>query len=556
MSDILKMMANLRFTEKEIEEIDMLHFEGEHQVEGSESWLAGKVLTPIHIDHELFIRVFRVVWKEFPLEDTSIEDVQGDFQYGDWLKVDSGKPKNVGVQSLKPGVVLTKRDVVDVATSSTTGVIISRSSQAIVVNGDNGKGSRVEGTKGRSYKRCYGRKDTEGSLAIKKARSEMGVNANVVDDGPEDTPPQKAIVSECKHVQDVFIADGIAASLPISPFSNCHELILEVVSLLDREALTHFGTLLWSIWNRRNKWVHDGKLTPARIVVVDVRTLLVDMAAACSTSAHHPPYTRSLTWAAPNDGTVKVNVDVAFCPDTGIAAIGVIARDSHRLVIDAYASTLLGVHTAETAQACAFAKGIELVVANNWPNAIVEGDSSFVVARLRSTDHDFSTIASHLTSARATLANNSGIWIHYAAKDQEIRVRQRFYESKKSYTGMHMYKEAYQCLHILVTAAKTVIVFSITSGANVSFFLNACLWAFSGSFMETKQKVRTKRFHTTAPDIKYQSALSYTKYEGSVRLAMTQFPNVQLHGLIKLIYLNRRGPYNTSRRTFTQHIAN
>ncbi|KAK8614986.1 hypothetical protein V6N13_068772 [Hibiscus sabdariffa] len=208
MSDILKMMANLRFTEKEIEEIDMLHFEGEHQVEGSESWLAGKVLTPIHIDHELFIRVFRVVWKEFPLEDTSIgqnmflfkfvtvDNVASVLARCPWsFNVDSGKPKNVGVQSLKPGVVLTKRDVVDVATSSTTGVIISRSSQAIVVNGDNGKGSRVEGTKGRSYKRCYGRKDTEGSLAIKKARSEMGVNANVVDDGPEDTPPQKAIVS-------------------------------------------------------------------------------------------------------------------------------------------------------------------------------------------------------------------------------------------------------------------------------------------------------------------------------------------------------------------------
>ncbi|KAK8680444.1 hypothetical protein V6N13_109388 [Hibiscus sabdariffa] len=66
---------------------------------------------------------------------------------------------------------------------------------AIVVNGDNGKGSRVEGSKGRSYKRCYGRKDIEGSLAIKKARSETGVNVNVADDGPEDTPPQKAIVS-------------------------------------------------------------------------------------------------------------------------------------------------------------------------------------------------------------------------------------------------------------------------------------------------------------------------------------------------------------------------
>ncbi|KAK8714271.1 hypothetical protein V6N13_149464 [Hibiscus sabdariffa] len=103
MSDILKMMANLHFTEKEIEEIDTLHFEDEHQVGLLERLLLRMVIM--------------------------------------------GRVQEWG------------------------------------------------GTKGRSYKPCYGRKDIEGSLAIKKARSEMVVNANVADDGPEDTPPQKAIVS-------------------------------------------------------------------------------------------------------------------------------------------------------------------------------------------------------------------------------------------------------------------------------------------------------------------------------------------------------------------------
>ncbi|KAK8675770.1 hypothetical protein V6N13_033833 [Hibiscus sabdariffa] len=94
------------------------------------------------------------------------------------------------------------------------------------------------------------------------------------------------------------------------------------------------------------------------------------------------------------------------------------------------------------------------------------------------------------------------------AKDEEIRVTQEFYESKKSYTGMHMYKEAYQCLHNLVTATKTVIVFSITSGANVSFFLNACLWAFSGSFMETKQPIRAKVLGSFISGLKVKPVLA------------------------------------------------
>ncbi|KAK8593067.1 hypothetical protein V6N12_045154 [Hibiscus sabdariffa] len=61
MSDILKMIANLRFTEEKLGDMETLSFEEEHQVEGSESWLVGKVLTPIVIDHELFILVFRAV---------------------------------------------------------------------------------------------------------------------------------------------------------------------------------------------------------------------------------------------------------------------------------------------------------------------------------------------------------------------------------------------------------------------------------------------------------------------------------------------------------------
>ncbi|KAK8583985.1 hypothetical protein V6N12_068237 [Hibiscus sabdariffa] len=121
--------------------------------------------------------------------------------------------------------------------------------------------------------------------------------------------------------REVFIADGVAASLPIGTFSNCHEWILEVVSLLDRDALTHFATLLWSIWNWRNKWVHDGKLIPARIVVMDVGTLLADMTAARNTLAHHPPYTRSLTCAAPHDGTMKKAHEISVLCDADVALI-------------------------------------------------------------------------------------------------------------------------------------------------------------------------------------------------------------------------------------------
>ncbi|KAK8614987.1 hypothetical protein V6N13_068773 [Hibiscus sabdariffa] len=74
---------------------------------------------------------------------------------------------------------------------------------------------------------------------------------------------------------------------------------------------------------------------------------------------------------------------------------------------------------------------------------------------------------------------------------------------------MHMYTEAYQCVNNLVTAAKTVIVFSITSGANVSFFLNACfLVGILGEFHGDKAAHESKSTGEFISGLKVKAVLA------------------------------------------------
>ncbi|KAK9030227.1 hypothetical protein V6N11_031657 [Hibiscus sabdariffa] len=150
--DILKMMANLRFIEAEIGELDSLNFEDEHQVEGSESWL---------------------------------------------LRVDFGKPNHGGARHNKPGIVLTKRDVVDAKNSPTmgqeVGAFIPQIAHVAAANDDRGKGLSVDDTKGCHFKRSHDRKENKGSLVIKKACPGTSASTNIVEDEIEDTLTRKVL---------------------------------------------------------------------------------------------------------------------------------------------------------------------------------------------------------------------------------------------------------------------------------------------------------------------------------------------------------------------------
>ncbi|KAK8578998.1 hypothetical protein V6N12_069333 [Hibiscus sabdariffa] len=249
MSNISSLMANLHFTEEDFENMESLHFEKEHQVEGSDKWIVGKVLAPAAVDHDMLIQV------------------------------DSGKSKLDVVHRPKPSIVLTKKGVVAAATLVPTrdeGVVIARPMQTVMTTGVALSSSKIQ-----SSKRTYSPKDAEGLAMVSKKARASGCNT-------------WGLEYKNGNLGDVVRREaGLASFLPQGPFIRCHDWIQDVATLLDGEHFTYFVTLLWRLWNRRNKWIHDGKLVPARIVVDNVRTLLMDITSARLTDASQPSHTFS-----------------------------------------------------------------------------------------------------------------------------------------------------------------------------------------------------------------------------------------------------------------------
>ncbi|KAK8973039.1 hypothetical protein V6N11_047042 [Hibiscus sabdariffa] len=116
-------------------------------------------------------------------------------------------------------------------------------------------------------------------------------------------------------------------------------------------------------------------------------------------------YTGTLGEALAGD-CVKINVDRASNPTTRKAAVGVIARNSHGMMINGYAFQLRGFHTAESTEACTFKEGVRMAIENEWTHVDFEGDSVAVVSKLNRRELDRSYTAAHLRSTISRLVDD------------------------------------------------------------------------------------------------------------------------------------------------------
>ncbi|KAK9007065.1 hypothetical protein V6N11_019393 [Hibiscus sabdariffa] len=180
MADITSMIAKLHFTKEDFDDMDTLQFEEDHHVEGSEKWVGGKVLTPLLIDNDMLIRVFKPC-SLLPEGETP------EFQYGTWLKVESTRPNQDNVKKPKQSIVFTKHVEPTVVNDEVFLVIRTQ-------NSDRRKGVGSSSSTSKGSKRTNRRKDGDVSNpGEKKARSISVIMGNGTDEGHEDSPPQMAI---------------------------------------------------------------------------------------------------------------------------------------------------------------------------------------------------------------------------------------------------------------------------------------------------------------------------------------------------------------------------
>jgi hypothetical protein len=94
-------------------------------------------------------------------------------------------------------------------------------------------------------------------------------------------------------------------------------------------------------------------------------------------------------WNRPARATIKINVDGAFNPATGQAAIGAVARDYEGYPKIMYWRPVSHCRDAEEVEALACLEGLHL--AQHWPNNVrieIESDCTNLVAKVRSSSKD------------------------------------------------------------------------------------------------------------------------------------------------------------------------
>ncbi|KAK8632247.1 hypothetical protein V6N13_072642 [Hibiscus sabdariffa] len=111
-----------------------------------------------------------------------------------------------------------------------------------------------------------------------------------------------------------------------------------------------------------------------------------------------------------------MNVDGAFNPSTKRAAIDVIARNAHGLMVYGCAYQLSGSHTADSAEACAFKEGVLMAVSNGWRQVMFEGDAISIVSKLANRELDRSVASSHLASTVVALGDHIGFSFGYVKR--------------------------------------------------------------------------------------------------------------------------------------------
>jgi ribonuclease HI len=92
----------------------------------------------------------------------------------------------------------------------------------------------------------------------------------------------------------------------------------------------------------------------------------------------------------PGEGTIKMNVDAAFSPQSKEAAIEEVARDSQGVVIAAICLPIYGCQDVEEAEARAILAGLHLGHELHVDRLVIESDSKLVVSTAKSSTPNYS----------------------------------------------------------------------------------------------------------------------------------------------------------------------
>ncbi|KAK8686344.1 hypothetical protein V6N13_125369 [Hibiscus sabdariffa] len=153
------------------------------------------------------------------------------------------------------------------------------------------------------------------------------------------------------------------------------------------------GTSLdYKSWLIRNQVLHEGKRQSIARISTFIRAHIAELHSVAALSLPSMP-TPSSSWSPPTQGIIKFNFDTTLTIATMEAYSGVIARNSHGLIMVACVLHHSAVNNAFIAKARACEAGVNFAIELGLQSIHVEGDSLSVIKKLSSSSVDKSIIS-------------------------------------------------------------------------------------------------------------------------------------------------------------------
>ncbi|KAL5560825.1 hypothetical protein UlMin_037036 [Ulmus minor] len=160
------------------------------------------------------------------------------------------------------------------------------------------------------------------------------------------------------------------------------EFLLIANDRLSLENMEFLCVLLWRIWFRRNKWIHEQMWLDDESCFSWARQHLADFQDANFQKEVLPKQGASKPWQAPIFGWVKVNSDAAWCSKQKKFGMGAIIRDFTGKVLGSVATPILASVSVAVAEAWAIERGAALAKQLGFPAVVLESDCLAVTKAL------------------------------------------------------------------------------------------------------------------------------------------------------------------------------
>ncbi|KAL5568003.1 hypothetical protein UlMin_024578 [Ulmus minor] len=165
------------------------------------------------------------------------------------------------------------------------------------------------------------------------------------------------VLDPLKEMCDSFI------NFKIPPQCDLKEFLLEFLCIL-----------LWRIWFRRNKWIHEHIWLDDESCYSWARLYHADFLEANCRKGEPPKKAVASPWQAPEVGFVKVNTDAAWCSNKKKFGLGSVIRDYSGKVLGSVAMPISSSVSVAVAESWALEKGASLAKQMGFSAVILESD--------------------------------------------------------------------------------------------------------------------------------------------------------------------------------------